>query len=334
MSKRVFIVWARYNRRSELLAHHLGATIHYISYGERRKLMQVPWRYAMQARRTWRVLSDEKPEIILVQNPPIFAVLVVALYALLHRVQYVIDSHTAAFVGTKWHWSMGFHRRLSRRALTTIVHNESQERLIQTWGCPYFMLAFTPGDYPAGVTYPLSKDFNIAVICSYDSDEPFGLIFEAAKSLEGVSFYLTGDAQGIDQRLLARKAENIHLAGYLPYDRYIGLLRGVDTVMDLVNNDHTLLMGGFEAVSLGIPLIVSDSPLLRNYFSSGTVYVSNTVDGICDGVRQMQDNHLQMKNDIMILQKQLHIEWIHKFTEFRQLLNKNYAALSSSIDKA
>lgn len=319
--KITFIVWSRYNRRSELISQHLGASIHYIFYGQRRKLIQVPVRYAVQAVRTWRVLSQEKPRIIFVQNPPIFAVLVVALYALFHGARYVIDSHTAAFMATKWHWSVGLHRLLSKRALTTLVHNESQEQLIQKWGCPYLMLAFTPGEYPAGVTYPVSEHFNIAVICSYDADEPYPLIFEAARTMEGVSFYFTGDPRHIDKRLLAMKTSNIHLAGYLPYESYIGLLRAADTIMDLVDNDHTLLLGGFEAVSLGVPLIVSNSQLLRNYFSQGTVYVSNTVDGIRHGVRQMQERHQQLQEEMLVLQKQLHMEWKHKFVALQRLLN-------------
>jgi hypothetical protein len=245
---------------------------------------------------------------------------VVAAYALLHGAQYVIDSHTAAFMAAKWHWSVGLHRMLSSRASTTIVHNESQERLIQEWGCPYFLLAFAPGEYPAGEKYPVSENFNIAVICSYDSDEPFELIFEAAKDLDGVSFYFTGNAQDMDKRLLLTKANNIHLTGYLPYDRYIGLLRAVDTVMDLVDNDYTLLSGGFEAVSVGVPLIVSDTPLLRNYFSGGTIYVSNTVDGICQGVRLMQGRYLQMQSEMLVLRKQLHNELTQRFAELQHLL--------------
>jgi hypothetical protein len=183
------------------------------------------------------------------------------------------------------------------------------------------MLAFTPGEYPAGETYPVSEHFNIAVICSYDADEPYPLIFEAARTLEGVSFYFTGDSRDIDKQLLAMKTSNIHLAGYLPYERYIGLLRAADTIMDLVDNDHTLLLGGFEAVSLGVPLIVSNSQLLRNYFSQGTVYVSNTVDGIRHGVRQMQERHQQLQEEMLVLQKQLHMEWKHKFMALQRLLS-------------
>lgn len=41
--------------------------------------------------------------------------------------------------------------------------------------------------------------------------------------------------------------------GYSPYDRYVGLLWEADVVLTLTNRDHTLLMGGFETVSIGNP---------------------------------------------------------------------------------
>jgi glycosyltransferase involved in cell wall biosynthesis len=276
----------------------------------------------MQAWQTWRVLRAERPDVIFVQNPPIFAILVVSIYARCYGARYVIDSHTGAFLGPKWHWSVGLHRMLSRGALTTIVHNESQEKLVQRWGCPYCMVAFTPGDYPPGEPFPLSEKYNVAVICGFDQDEPLEILFAAANQLSEVCFYLTGDARRLNQRLLMKKPDNIFLTGYLSYERYVGLLRGVCAIMDLVNNEHTLLMGGFEAVSLGVPLIVSDWPLLRNYFSLGTIYIPNTVEGVWEGVRQMQEKQAQLRREILLLREQLQVEWSQKFTELQHLLSE------------
>jgi glycosyltransferase involved in cell wall biosynthesis len=316
LSKRVFIVWARYHRRSELLAQHLGATIHYVYHGRMGQVWQAPVRYVVEAWRTWRVLRRERPDVIFVQNPPIFAVVVASLYARCYGAQYVIDSHTGAFLGRRWGWSVGLHRMLSRGALTTLVHNSSQEKIVERWGCRYSVLGFTPGDYPPGEPYPLTEKFNVAVICNFDPDEPLEILFEAAGHLRGVCFYMTGDAQRLDRRLLMKKPENICLTGYLSYERYVGLLRGVSAIMDLVNNEHTLLMGAFEAVSLGVPLIVSDWPLLRDYFSLGTVYIPNTVEGVCEGVRRL-------RREILLLQEQLQVEWMPKFTELQHLLNEH-----------
>ena len=320
MKKIVFVVWSPYHRRSELLAQHFGASIHYVYKGRMSRLPLTPVRYLIQAQETWRILQREQPDVIFVQNPPIFAALVVSLYARWSGGQYIVDSHTGAFLSSKWRWSVGLHQILSRGALTTIVHNKSQEKIVKNWGCSNFVLAFTPGNYPIGEHYPLSLNFNIAVPCSFEADEPLEIVFQAATRLQEVCFYVTGDFRRLDKEMLSRKPENVCLTGYLSYERYVGLLRGVHAILDLVNTDHTMLMGGFEAVSLGIPLIISDWPTLRDYFSLGTVHIPNSIEGVCEGVNRVQRQHTQLRDDIQLLQEQLQAEWIQKFTELQHLL--------------
>jgi hypothetical protein len=162
--KKTFIAWTRFHQRSELLAKHLGATIHYIYCGQQGKLLQLPVRYSVQAWQTWHVLRRDRPDVVFVQNPTIISVLFVFLYAMLYGARYVIDSHTGAFIGLKWRWSLGLHRLLSSKALLTIVHNKSQEKIVRRWGCPYSVVAFTPGDYSFGEDFPLNGHFNVAVI--------------------------------------------------------------------------------------------------------------------------------------------------------------------------
>jgi len=322
LSKRVFIVWARYHRRSELLAQHFGATIHYVYDSQVGRLSQAPVRYLAQARQTWRVLRRERPDVIFVQNPPIFCVLVAVLYAQRYGAQYVIDSHTGAFLSAKWRWSVGIHRLLSKHALATIVHNTSQEKIVEEWGCRYLVIGFTPGSYPRGEDFTLDGQFNVAVVSGFCPDEPLGLVFEAAALLPEVSFYVTGDSTRIARPLLSKKPGNCFLTGYLSYERYVGLLRGVDAIMVLTTGDHTLLMGAFEAVSIGTPLIVSDWPILRDYFSLGTVHVPNTVEGICEGVCLAWRKQMTLQQEILVLREQLQAEWVRKFAELQQLLRE------------
>lgn len=318
--KSTFIAWTRYNRRSDLLAQHLGATMHHIYYGQQGKLLQAPVRYLVQALQTWRVLRRDRPDVVFVQNPPILCVLLAFLYARRYSARYVIDSHTGAFLSPKWRWSLGLHRMLSCRAVTTIVTNNQLKKVVNHWGCHAFVLGFVPADYPAGERFPLDGQFNVAVISTFAEDEPLDVVFKAAGRLPEVSFYVTGDSKRIAPRLLAKKPDNCRLTGYLPYERYVGLLREVDVIIDLTTRDHTLLLGAFEAVSLGTPLIISDWPVLRDYFSQGAVYVSNTVEGVCEGVRQAQRERATLQRDILLLREQLHAEWGHKFMEVQHLL--------------
>lgn len=320
--KITFISWIRYQQRSERLAKHLGAKMHYLYYGQQGKLLQAPVRYLIQALQTWHVMRRDCPDIVFVQNPPIFCVMVVFIYCQLFDARYVIDSHTGAFVSWKWRWSLGLHRMLSRRALTTIVHNKSQEKIVKCWGCRYCVLGFTPSENRAREQLSLDGKFNVAVICSFGKDEPLDVVFEAARRLLDTRFYLTGDSSRIASRLLAKKPHNCCLTDYLPYERYLSLLRGVDVIIVLTTRDHTLLAGAFEAVSLGIPLIVSNWPILQDYFFIGTVHVPNTVEGICEGVRRANHEQATLQRDILRLREQLLAEWEQKFTELQHLLSE------------
>jgi glycosyltransferase involved in cell wall biosynthesis len=323
LNKRVFIVWARYHRRSELLAQHLNAAIHYIYHGKARQPLQAPMRYLVQAWHTWRILRQEQPDIIFVQNPPIFAVLVAFLYARYYGARYVIDSHTGAFLGPRWRWSVGLHRLLSNRALVTLVHNKSQEKIVKDWGCRYYVLEDPVGSYPPGESFVFDGQFNAMVVSSFEADEPLDVVFDAAAEIPNVTFYVTGDYRHCAPTLLKRKPENCRLTGYISNQQYVGLLRGADVVIDLVNNSDTLLCGAFEAVSVGTPLIVSDWPVLRDCFPIGTVHVPNTVEGVSEGIRRALREQAQLRNEILLLREQHQIEWMRKFTELQYLVDNN-----------
>jgi glycosyltransferase involved in cell wall biosynthesis len=318
--KITFIVWTHYDRRPELVARQLGAALHYVSYGRRGRVLQAPLRYLVQAARTWNILDAERPDVVFVQNPPIFAPLVVARYARRAGARYVLDSHSGAFLSPKWRWASGLHRRLARGALTTIVQNGPLAEVVCGWGCSVSLLGFTPGEYPHGEAFPLDGAFNVAVISTYGEDEPLDVVWETARRMPDVAFYVTGDARHADQRLLAEKPENCHLTGYLSYERYIGLLRTTGAVIDLTTQDNTLLMGAYEAVALGTPLIVSDWPVLRDYFSRGAVHVPNTVEGLRIGIRRVQHERAALSDEMIALREHLHDEWNRRFTELQHVL--------------
>lgn len=319
-----FISWGHpaYQSHTDLLARHLNARMHYIHYGMSGKLSQAPIRFPIQAWRTWNQLRRDRPDVVFVQNPPIFCAFIAFLYGRWSGARYVIDSHTGAFLTSRWRSLLWLHRILSNSALITIVHNDAQAEIVRRWGCSFCMLSYIPGDYAAGEYLTLRAHFNIAVICSFLGDEPIDLVFEAASHLTKVNFYFTGDSNRIDSRMLIKKPDNCYLTGYLPKDQYVGLLRGVDVIMALTTRDSTLLMGAFEAVSLGKPLIVSDWLILRDYFSRGIVYIPNTVEGICEGVRRAQHEQATLQKDILILRNQLQADWEKKFANLRHLLQK------------
>lgn len=315
-----FIAWIRFDRRSELLAEKLGATMHFINVGRRGDVLLAPIRYLIQSLRTWRVSIRERPELIFVQNPPIFCALAVWIYCLLSGSQFVIDSHTAAFLSPRWARFLWLHRFLSRAASLTIVHNDAQEKIVEAWGCRYVVLADPVGGYPSGDPYTLEGEFNVAVISAYKGDEPLDVVFAAAERLPEIDFYITGDDRLAAPWVLKSMPENCHPTGFLPYNRYIGLLRGVDVVVDLTTRNHTLLCGAFEAVSLGKPLVISDWPILQKQFNRGTIHIPNTADGLVAGIEQARQEKSKLESEIHRLGSELRTDWKIRFNHMQRIL--------------
>ncbi len=306
----LFLAWAppSHTRRSELMARRLGIPLRRI-HVLRLKPYLAPLRYGVQAVLTLITLFRERPKVVFVQNPPIFAPLFAWIYCVLTGSGLIIDSHTDALQSRVWQWSLPIHRFLSRQAVATIVTNEHLSRIIAGWGARSQIVVDVPSELPLGKPYPVQHPFNIAMVSSFAPDEPLDEVVEVARGLPDVGFYVTGDPVQGFKRLPPDPPPNLHLTGFLPDDEYYGLLRSVQAVMALTTEDHTMQRGACEAVWLGQPIITSDWPILRRSFHKGTVHVDNTVQGIRAGILQMRAQHRQLAEEVALLQKERWRQW-------------------------
>ena len=301
------------------MAQQLGSPVRFISVLRHGAPYQLPLRYLVQSLQTLKLLNSDRPDVIFVQNPPIFAALLIYIYARARHRHFVIDSHTGAFT-PPWSTTLWLHRILSRTALVTLVHNDRQAGIVSAWGARHLVLPDYPGPACGSTDYPLSGRFNAAVISSWSSDEPIDVVFQAARRSTDTHFYVTGDATRIDSKLLAVKPDNVHLTGYLSYEKYLGLLGRADVVIALTTRDNTLLSGANEAVSLGTPLITSDWPVLREQFSRGVIHVGNTVESLHQGLALAMSRQADLRREILELRDQLLVEWNQQFTTLTELI--------------
>ncbi len=306
--KRLFIGWAPYNRRSQLLAKELEAELHMLNRLKHRSPLHAPLKYPWLSFDTWRLLNQTRPDVVFVQNPPPLLPLIVWLFNLRHPLKLIIDHHTAAF-GRAWFWMLPVQKFLARWAKLNIVTNKRWQTLIESWGGEAMILDDVPAQFPAGVPYPVHGKANIAVISSFAPDEPLETIVTAASALAEVHFYITGDSKRATKTLLAKTPGNVTYTGFLPDDDYFGLLRSVDAVMVLTTRNHTNQRGGCEAVWLGQPLITSDWPVLRYLFHLGTVHVPNTIEGIQAGVLTVLENGPKLAQEMLQLQIARQEDW-------------------------
>jgi len=320
--KTLIIAWAPHSSRSQLLANEFRAGLYLIHYLKFQAPLYAPFKYVPQALKSFSVLLRERPQMILVQNPPIFNALVAFLYGRLSGAQYIIDSHTAAF-SPAWRWVLFLHKFLARRAITNIVTDEHWRDLESSWGARSFILENIPTQLPQGEDFPLENDkFSVAVSNTFAPDEPLDLVLEAAAQLPGIHFYITGDKSRKDKAFFANQPDNITFTGFLPEAKYIGLLRAAHAVMALTTRDHTMQQGACEALLLGKPIITSNWGILRRYFSKGTVHVSPTsLDEIRTGILKMQKERGRYEKEVLELREERKREWQGKLRELKRLVN-------------
>src|SRR5207249_3015596 len=131
--KSLLIAWASHSLRVFSMADELGGKGSLQYEARLTGLWLTPLRYLVQGWNTWRLLERERPEVVIAQNPPIFAPLVVAMWCLLRgkpgspgrRARFVIDAHTASFHDPRWRWTHPLLRLLARRAVVTLVTDEA-----------------------------------------------------------------------------------------------------------------------------------------------------------------------------------------------------------------
>ena len=286
-----YISWAASCSRSDHTARELGGRSHMVySAALGSHPATVVLKYLLQGVRTLRILLRERPSAVFVMTPPVIAALPVWLYCRAAGIPYVLDAHTAAFLHPRWTRLQWLQRWLTRGAATTLVTNPYLAQLVERGGGHATIvrdvpILFAPGAFPRATT------FTVAMVCSFNDDEPVAAMFQAAARLPDVTFYVTGNPRHLKRETVAAAPANLHLTGFLSTADYGDLVTRADAVMTLTTRDHTMLRAAYEAIYQGTPVVVSDWPVLREAFDEGAVHVDNSVDAIVAAVRTLQANH-------------------------------------------
>lgn len=329
--KCVIVVWFIYSRRAETIAAELGGQIHY-EYEHGLKKLGLwfnPLRYLVQGWKTWRYLEREKPEVVLVQAPPVFAPLVIALWCRLRGkgtatgrgVRYVIDGHTGAFHHHHWRWALALLRPLSRRAVATLVTNKAALDMVERWGARgLFLIDGLPElTAPAG-SIGTEGNKRVAMISTFSDNEPIEEVFIAARHLPHVTIYITGDPKYAPAGLLAQQPKNVILTGFLRGGNYTALLKNVHGLIVLTKEENDLSCGAYEALAVSQPVVASDMPEMRRFFTDGFVYVNNTPKAIAEGIQRMLDEREVLITEVIGMRAKLEAVRQPQFKELTALL--------------
>jgi glycosyltransferase involved in cell wall biosynthesis len=271
--------------------------------------------------RTLLLLLRRRPALVLCMNPPYLNGCVAWVYGLFFRARFLLDSHTAAFDDPRPKWLAPLHAFLVKRAALSTVTNRELARRVEIMGGAAVVLSDIPYTMPPG-TYPVdSERFTICFVCNYAHDEPILEVLEAARQLPDVRFYVTGNHRKATDEMHRLRPENVTLTGYLSNAEYAGLLRAVSAILVLTTRDFTMQRGGSEAISVGRPLITSDTTTLREVFSEGAVYVDNTADAIRNAIEELRRNYEQHAHGIHLLAEERGRRWEIAKRKIDQLLS-------------
>lgn len=312
--KSLFIVWAEHSRRAETLAAELDARVCFLFELRLKGRYLTPLRYLVQVRETWRLLERERPEVVLVQAPPIFAPLIVAAWCVRRRTTgpserqalYVVDCHTGTFHDARWRWTLSLLHVLSKRAAATLVTNEAARGLLRRWGvkCIYLLDGLPTLSLSAG-TIGSEGEARVAVISTFSESEPLAEVFTAARLLPQVTFYVTGDPKRAPAELLAHKPANVTLTGFLRGGAYTALLTNVHGIVIPTREPNDLSCAAYEALAVAKPAVVSDCSENKRWFTRGFVYVHNTPEAIAAGIGAMLAEQEVLVPEVIAMRSEL-----------------------------
>lgn len=321
MSKRLWITWENH-RRSKELALEFDANYFPLVY-EGNYLV----RYAVLTARTVALILREKPRTVFCQNPSIVLTTLLILLRMVFCYILIVDRHSnfkfeyekSPFV--KWRIFHFLSRWTVRHADLTIVTNEHLKNVCKTYGGSAAVLQdkiprFTKDlKRPPPAFMKKKEKTQVMFVTMFDPDEPIDEIVAASKVLSSCVCYLTGNYKKLYTN---EKSEelldfDIIMTGYISDEEYLSLMENSDLVVVLTKKDLILNCGGYEAIGMEKPLILSDTPTLRNYFGSAAKYSKCNADDIESNILESIDCMDAMRSRLVARKLEMEALWVGTF---------------------
>jgi glycosyltransferase involved in cell wall biosynthesis len=303
--KIIFISWAPYCSRSDNIAREFNGKSYMVYYDYLgSNYVTILLKYLLQMIKSLQILFRERPDTVFVMSPPVIACLPAFLYCKIFRKSFIIDAHTAAFLHKRWKNRNRLNSFFTKRALRTCVTNEFLADIVKKWGGEYIILTDVPIKFPnykRAREHPNKLRKVITLVNTFAEDEPLEDFISAAEKFDDINFFITGKITDSVKHYVKGFRENIRFTGFLSDYDYGHLLYSSDLVCVFTKRNHTMLRGAYEAIYLGKPVVMSDWDVLKKNFPFGTVFVSNTVKGIADGINEALASHDKLSQDAQTL---------------------------------
>ncbi|MCH7973373.1 MAG: glycosyltransferase [Bacteroidetes bacterium] len=298
-NRKIWITW-HYSARSRNLASYLNLPIF-----EEMIVKNTLIRHLVSSIWTVKILIVQRPTIIFIQLS-FLLLLFCAIYKIIrfNKVVIVADCHTKALRRkakgplNKIFWPL--KKFCFKTVNLSIISNTGMEKDIKILHCNYIIL---PDKIPEIVYKKQSnkKKKYCVYISSFAVDEPFEEIFEVAEILNPeINIFWTGK-QNRTKKEGFIIPENLNFTGYMKFDEYYKLIANADCLLALTYEDDCLQSGAYEALSVQVPMVISDSKALRDYFSESAIYTDHNPINIANNIQKAIENCIKFqKNEIEI----------------------------------
>ncbi len=320
-NRKIWITW-HYSARSRNLASYLNLPIYELMIVKNTLI-----RHLVSSLWTIKILVVQRPKIIFIQLS-FLLLLICAIYKVIsfNKVVIVADCHTKSLRRkakgqlNKIFWSL---KKFSFKTVNlSIISNTGMEKDIKILHSNYIIL---PDKIPE-INYKkvIDKKKKYCVyISSFAVDEPFEEIFGSAEILNpDINIFWTGkqNKTKIEGYTIPK---NLNFTGYMNFDEYYKLIANADCLLALTYEDDCLQSGAYEALSVEVPMVISDSKALRDYFGESAIYTDHNPINIANSIQKAVEDKQNLQNNKIKIKKIRNEEFKSQVNKLIQFMESN-----------
>jgi glycosyltransferase involved in cell wall biosynthesis len=328
--KNLYIAWIPFQRRAQSLAasFDLKVCYYYFEWESKGRIFKLI-SYFAKGFSTIKDLIRYRPEYVFIQLSPTPLLYTLALYCAVTRCRYISDCHnTMIYDGPMIRWPLA--KTLLRKSLVLIVHNKDVKKYAKEADLPAIILRDPLPIMEVSKTVTevagirIGSESYIIVPGSMARDEPLSQLFDAARLNPDVRFVMTWFSERLPAELRSCTPDNIYFTGFLIEPDFNALYANASAALVLTVREGTQPSGASEAISLGVPLIVSDINTTRQLYMHHPIYVKNESESIAAGVREALSNYDSRSALISELRSELVSESEKQIENIMKLLPKQH----------
>jgi len=161
----------------------------------------------------------------------------------------------------------------------------------------------------------------VTLICSFSDDEPIEEFIKGAEQCSVPHELRITGSLGRAGELVKYKSSRVSFTGFLPTEEFEFLISTSDVLVDLTTRDDCLVCGAYEALSVGVPALLSGTPALRALFKKGFVFSENNSEAYQSSLEKILLDHKKLRVEIVGFQKEFELLWSEMFSGVEAKLN-------------